>query len=45
MDLQEHTVKMKRIVNKVVKLRNINKGLRQLNKYGSKSIDKLRKYK
>tara|TARA_B110000285_G_scaffold209904_1_gene251306 strand:+ start:43 stop:708 length:666 start_codon:yes stop_codon:yes gene_type:complete len=37
--------KMKRIVNKVVKLRKINKGLRQLNKYGSKSIDKLRKYK
>ena len=37
--------KMKRIVKKVVTVRKINKGLRQLNKYGGKSIDKLRKYK
>ena len=37
--------KMKRILKKIVKLRKINKGLRQLNKYGSKSIDKMRKYK
>ena len=37
--------KVRKNVTKTSNLRKINRGLRQINKYGSKSVDKMRKYK
>ena len=37
--------KVRKNVTKTSNLRKINRGLRQINKYGSKSIDTMRKYK